>query len=155
MLAYRHAFHAGNHADVLKHLVLAQVLTHMAAKDKPYTLVDTHAGAGGYSLEGRYAQKTHESDSGIARLWGRADLPPALAHYVSLVREFKDDTNSIEVRRAIPVAIGECIRGAPVPGEVFETLKAALKSEDADLWRNAGMAIGKGQLTGAQAAALG
>ena len=76
MLAYRHAFHAGNHADVLKHLVLCEVLRHMAEKEKPFTLIDTHAGAGGYSLEGRYAQKTHESDGGIARLWGRDDLPP-------------------------------------------------------------------------------
>ena len=52
MLAYRHAFHAGNHADVLKHTVLTLVLRYMNAKDKPYRLVDTHAGAGGYSLEG-------------------------------------------------------------------------------------------------------
>jgi 23S rRNA (adenine2030-N6)-methyltransferase len=89
MLAYRHAFHAGNHADVLKHLVLSQVLVHMAEKDKPFTLVDTHAGAGGYSLEGRYAQKNAEHDSGIARLWGHErELPAALAHYVGLVRAF-------------------------------------------------------------------
>ena len=88
MLAYRHAFHAGNHADVLKHLVLAQVLVHMAAKDKPFTYIDTHAGAGGYSLESRYAQKNAESTGGIERLWSRDDLPAALAHYVSLVREF-------------------------------------------------------------------
>lgn len=53
MLAYRHAFHAGNHADVLKHLVLTRVLRYMGEKDKPYTLIDTHAGAGGYSVEGR------------------------------------------------------------------------------------------------------
>ena len=56
MLAYRHAFHAGNHADVLKHTMLALVLRHMNQKDKPYRLIDTHAGAGGYSLEGRFAQ---------------------------------------------------------------------------------------------------
>ena len=88
MLAYRHAFHAGNHADVLKHLVLAQVLTHMAAKDKPYTLIDTHAGAGGYSLEGRYAHTKDEFVGGIAKLYRRDDLPPALAAYVELVRQF-------------------------------------------------------------------
>ena len=88
MLAYRHAFHAGNHADVLKHLVLAQVLTHMAAKDKPYTLIDTHAGAGGYSLEGRYAHTKDEFVGGIAKLYHRDDLPPALAAYVELVRQF-------------------------------------------------------------------
>ena len=88
MFAYRHAFHAGNHADVLKHLVLAQVLTHMAAKDKPYTLVDTHAGAGGYSLEGRYAHTKDEFQSGIGKLWRRDDLPKSLAAYVTLVRRF-------------------------------------------------------------------
>jgi 23S rRNA (adenine2030-N6)-methyltransferase len=88
MLAYRHAFHAGNHADVLKHVVLAQVLVHMAAKEKAFLYIDTHAGAGGYSLESRYAQKNAESTSGIERLWNRDDLPAALAHYVALVREF-------------------------------------------------------------------
>ena len=88
MLAYRHAFHAGNHADVLKHLVLAQVLTYMGAKDKPYTLIDTHAGAGGYSLEGRYAHTKDEFVGGIAKLYDRNDLPKPLADYVALVREF-------------------------------------------------------------------
>jgi 23S rRNA (adenine2030-N6)-methyltransferase len=93
MLAYRHAFHAGNHADVLKHVVLAQVLVHMANKDKPFSYIDTHAGAGGYSLESRYAQKNAEAASGIERLWNRDDLPAALAHYVALVREFNGGGN--------------------------------------------------------------
>jgi 23S rRNA (adenine2030-N6)-methyltransferase len=88
MLAYRHAFHAGNHADVLKHTLLTRVLRHMNAKDKGYRLVDTHAGAGGYSLEGRYAQKKGEYEQGIARLWDRDDLPEAVADYVALVRRF-------------------------------------------------------------------
>ena len=93
MLAYRHAFHAGNHADVLKHIVLAQVLVHMAAKDKPFSYIDTHAGAGGYSLESRYAQKNAEASGGIERLWNRDDLPAAVAHYVALVREFNGGGN--------------------------------------------------------------
>ena len=88
MLAYRHAFHAGNHADVLKHLVLVQVLRYMNGKDKPYRFVDTHAGAGGYSLEGRYAQKKGEYERGIGLLWDRDDLPEPLADYVARVREF-------------------------------------------------------------------
>ena len=88
MLAYRHAFHAGNHADVLKHLTLMLVLRYMNGKDKPYRLVDTHAGAGGYSLEGRYAQKKGEFEQGIGRLWGRDDLPASVADYVELVRRF-------------------------------------------------------------------
>lgn len=91
MLAYRHAFHAGNHADVLKHIVLTKVLRYMNQKDKPYRLVDTHAGAGGYSLEGQYAQKKGEYLQGIARLWSRDDLPEAVADYVNLVKQFNPD----------------------------------------------------------------
>jgi 23S rRNA (adenine2030-N6)-methyltransferase len=91
MLAYRHAFHAGSHADVLKHLVLVEVLRYMTGKDKPFTLIDTHAGAGGYSLEGRYARKNAEYETGIGRLWAREDLPPQLADYVALVQRFNDD----------------------------------------------------------------
>ncbi len=91
MFAYRHAFHAGNHADVLKHTVLARVLCHMNAKPKPYRLIDTHAGAGGYSLESRYARQKAEFEQGIARLWDRHDLPPVLADYVELVRRFNPD----------------------------------------------------------------
>jgi len=91
MLAYRHAFHAGNHADVLKHIVLMLVLRYMNSKPKAYRFVDTHAGAGGYSLEGRYAQKKGEYERGIGRLWTRDDLPPVIADYVELVRRFNPD----------------------------------------------------------------
>jgi 23S rRNA (adenine2030-N6)-methyltransferase len=88
MLAYRHAFHAGNHADVLKHLCLVAVLRHMNQKDKGYRYVDTHAGAGGYSLQSDYANKRGEYTQGIAPLMGRDDLPPAVLDYVKLVRQF-------------------------------------------------------------------
>jgi 23S rRNA (adenine2030-N6)-methyltransferase len=96
MLAYRHAFHAGNHADVLKHLVLVQVLRRMAEKDKPFTVVDTHAGAGGYALDSSYARKKHEADGGIGALWNAADLPAALADYVRLVRDFNGGGSKLE-----------------------------------------------------------
>jgi 23S rRNA (adenine2030-N6)-methyltransferase len=86
MLSYRHAFHAGNHADVLKHLVLMLCIQHMNSKDKPYTLVDTHAGAGFYALDDEHAKRTGEYLDGIGRLWPRKDLPPALAEYVAVVR---------------------------------------------------------------------
>jgi 23S rRNA (adenine2030-N6)-methyltransferase len=91
MLAYRHAFHAGNHADVLKHVVLVAVLRHMALKEKGYRLVDTHAGAGGYSLDSPYARQRGEHADGIGRLWGRDDLPAPVADYVTLVRRFNGD----------------------------------------------------------------
>ena len=90
MLAYRHAFHAGNHADVLKHTVLALVLRYMNLKDKGWRYVDTHAGAGGYSLEGEYANKRGEYAQGIARLLEHGDLPAPLADLVALVRQFND-----------------------------------------------------------------
>jgi 23S rRNA (adenine2030-N6)-methyltransferase len=92
MLAYRHAFHAGNHADVLKHTVLALVLRHMNLKDKGWRCVDTHAGAGGYSLQGEYAQKRAEYEHGIGVLWEATSsgqvLPEPLADLVRLVRDF-------------------------------------------------------------------
>jgi 23S rRNA (adenine2030-N6)-methyltransferase len=91
MLAYRHAFHAGNHADVLKHIVLMLVLRHLATKDKGYRFVDTHGGAGGYSLLGRYARRNAEHDRGIGLLWTRDDLPATVADYVDLVRQFNPD----------------------------------------------------------------
>ena len=87
MLSYRHAFHAGNHADVLKHLVLMQLLDYFNQKDKPYWAIDTHAGAGVYALDTGYAMQNAEYQTGIARLLGRDDLPAALAAYVGLVRQ--------------------------------------------------------------------
>ena len=69
VLSYRHGFHAGNHADVLKHIVLAALLRHLALKDKPFRVVDTHAGAGWYRLDHTFAQKTGEWREGIGRIW--------------------------------------------------------------------------------------
>ncbi len=91
MLSYRHAFHAGNHADVLKHFVQLQILQYFNQKDKPYWAIDTHAGAGLYALDSGYATQNAEFQSGIARLIGRDDLPAALAEYVALVRGLNPD----------------------------------------------------------------
>jgi len=91
MLSYRHAFHAGNHADVLKHFLLVQLVRHLAQKDKPFWVVDTHAGAGLYSLEAGFATKLAEFADGIGRLWARSDLPAPLAEYVDLVRSLNPD----------------------------------------------------------------
>jgi len=91
MLSYRHAFHAGNHADVLKHLVLVQLVRYLAQKEKPFWVIDTHAGAGLYALDVGYATKLAEFETGIGKLWGRKDLPAPLAEYVKLVRELNPD----------------------------------------------------------------
>ena len=91
MLSYRHGFHAGNHADVLKHAVVVQLLRYLNKKDKSYWYIDTHAGAGVYSLRDGYAAKTSEFDTGIGRLWNEKNLPEALGDYVDEVRALNDD----------------------------------------------------------------
>ena len=74
---YRHAFHAGNFADVVKHAVLALLIERLQAKDTAFRVIDTHAGIGLYDLAGDEAARTGEWQSGIARLWG-AKRPPTL-----------------------------------------------------------------------------
>ena len=86
MFSYRHAFHAGNHADVLKHMVLVQLLAYLNQKDTAYMVIDTHAGAGVYTLDSEFASKSGEASEGIARLWSRKDLPEAVAAYVDEIR---------------------------------------------------------------------
>ncbi|MEN0037298.1 MAG: 23S rRNA (adenine(2030)-N(6))-methyltransferase RlmJ [Cellvibrio sp.] len=86
MLSYRHGFHAGNFADVLKHTVLVHMLDYMIQKDKPLRIIDTHAGAGVYKLNGPQAQKNREFDSGISQLWESGPQPKAVARFVEQVR---------------------------------------------------------------------
>lgn len=91
MFSYRHAFHAGNHADVLKHAILVHVLDYFNRKDAPYWVIDTHAGAGLYALDSDWANKNAEFADGVARLWNRTDLPPLLADYVERIRDYNPD----------------------------------------------------------------
>lgn len=93
MLSYQHGFHAGNFADVLKHLIMVRVLQYLTQKDKPLFYLDTHAASGAYRLDTMMAQKNGEYLNGIAKLWRRDDLPPALAEYVRLVREFNGSSD--------------------------------------------------------------
>lgn len=86
MLGYRHAFHAGNHADVLKHLVLIHALRSLQRKPAALCCIDTHAGAGSYDLSGRDAQKNAEYAGGIDRLWRAASLPEPCGPYLECVR---------------------------------------------------------------------
>lgn len=86
MHSYRHAFHAGNHGDVLKHAVLVHLLQYLRQKDAPFWYIDTHAGAGGYVLDRGYAAKRKEYATGIQRIWQRKDLPESLRDYVAIVR---------------------------------------------------------------------
>ncbi len=93
MFSYRHAFHAGNHADVLKHTVLLAILRHMVQKDTPMTVFDTHAGAGLYRLDGDYAQTSAEAAEGYLKLVSSATpapVAPALQDYLDLVASFNN-----------------------------------------------------------------
>ena len=91
MLSYRHSFHAGNPADIIKHLVLANVLEYMARKDKPFDYIDTHSGAGLFELSSRDAQKTQEYLDGIAKLWHYTGSNSAIIDFVSLVQSFNEE----------------------------------------------------------------
>lgn len=91
MLAYRHLFHAGNFADVFKHALLVRLLLALGRKDKPFCYLDTHAGLGRYDLSHPWAQKLAEWREGIGRLWGRRDIPGALAPYLEAVRAENPD----------------------------------------------------------------
>lgn len=86
MLSYRHSFHAGNHADVLKHLVLTLILDSLKQKEKGFFYLDTHSGVGRYSLLSAESEKTGEYLEGIARLWERDDLPEEVARYVAEIK---------------------------------------------------------------------
>lgn len=87
MLSYRHAFHAGNFADVLKHLVLLRALEALRRKDKPFFALDTHGGAGLYDLQAAAASRNREFETGIAALASGAGPPPEVEAYLCLVRQ--------------------------------------------------------------------
>jgi 23S rRNA (adenine2030-N6)-methyltransferase len=126
MFSYRHAFHAGNHADVLKHTVLMAMLRHLTEKDAALTVLDTHAGAGLYRLDGDYAQTSGEAADGIVRLArlrqpdaqlseaaGKivADgLAPALQAYLEMVGSF-NSKGSLRVYPGSPFIIQRLLGG--------------------------------------------
>ena len=85
---YRHAFHAGNHADVLKHAVLLFCLEALKRKPTPFAVLDTHAGRGIYDLSGTEAGRSPEWRDGVARLWDWPETPPLITHYLAAIRRF-------------------------------------------------------------------
>ncbi|TPW32063.1 23S rRNA (adenine(2030)-N(6))-methyltransferase RlmJ [Pararhizobium mangrovi] len=109
---YRHVYHAGNFADVLKHLVLARVVRYLQRKEKPFRILDTHAGCGRYDLTGEKAQRTGEWREGIGRLM-TADLPakPAelAAPYLDVVRGM-NPTGAIEAYPGSPLLARRLMR---------------------------------------------
>jgi 23S rRNA (adenine2030-N6)-methyltransferase len=129
LLSYRHAFHAGNFADVLKHSVLTLVLEYMTRKDKGFTYIDSHSGAGMYSLNDEYAQKTGEYKNGIAKIITVKDdknFPESLVPYLELISDLttrnnfersversiqnKTENNELEVYPGSPGIAKACMR---------------------------------------------
>ncbi len=91
MFSYRHAFHAGNHADVLKHAILVQILDYFNRKDAPYWVIDTHAGAGLYALDGEWAGQSGEVVDGLDRLLGAPRPPELVTRYLRAIQDFNPD----------------------------------------------------------------
>ncbi len=117
MFSYRHAFHAGNHADVLKHTILIATLRHLMQKEAGITLVDTHAGAGLYRLDGDYTETGGEAKDGVVKLMAAlrpAGLPvqpaaPAIDDYLDLVASF-NPSGALRVYPGSPFVMHQLLR---------------------------------------------
>lgn len=94
MLSYRHGFHAGNHADVLKHMVLCLLLRALNDKDKPYTVIDTHAGAGLYDMTSAFARKNSEFNTGWLKIADNATLQELVPEYYESYAKAQNEPNA-------------------------------------------------------------
>ena len=94
MLSYRHSFHAGNFADVLKHIVLVEILEHLRRKPKPFDYIDTHAGCGLYSLDSDNATALAEHETGISALEPHRAGLPELGRYFDVIDGYRADANN-------------------------------------------------------------
>lgn len=99
---YRHGFHAGNFADVHKHIVLTAIVDYLAQKDSAFCVLDTHGGRGSYDLTTGQAERTREYIEGIAKLWQSQDAPPLTRRYLALVRAFNLERSGKEALFAYP-----------------------------------------------------
>ncbi len=102
MLSYRHSFHAGNHADVLKHITLSLVLRYMQNKDKPLIYIDTHAGRGSYNLSCKEAQKTGEFHDGIEKLLNNKQIKTLIPDYYQCIKQLNSFDKSSEKQSISP-----------------------------------------------------
>lgn len=95
MLSYRHGYHAGNHADVLKHMILCLVLRSLNQKDKPYSVIDTHAGAGVYALNSVFASKNKEYLDGINKIISNKKLRELVPEYYDVIKSINENDNEV------------------------------------------------------------
>lgn len=118
MLSYRHGFHAGNHADVIKHLIYQYTLEYMAKKNKPFSIIDTHSGAGAYKLADEFADKNKEYETGIGKLWHLQNAPEAVANYVEAVKRFNAESEFAELT-VYPGSPWFALDSIPLEGKTF------------------------------------
>lgn len=133
MLSYQHIFHAGNHADLLKHSVLIQVLEALNKKEKPYTFFDTHAASGLYDLKDNRSLKTGEASKGIVQFADKADMPQAFADYVTFVQKYLKDSlypGSPEIERSFMRKQDTLILSELHPQEIENLRHNMKKGED-------------------------
>ena len=123
MLSYLHGYHAGNHADVLKHVVLLAMLGQLTSKDKPLRFIDTHAGAGGHDLRSAAAQKNREYRDGVGKLWNAADAPAPVARWLEHVRRYNDGAQKLVRYPGSPWLARETLR--PIDSLYFFELHPA------------------------------
>lgn len=110
MLSYRHSFHAGNHADVLKHIVLMLIIESLQQKEKGFYYLDTHAGVGRYRLFSEESEKTAEFEEGIGRLWQCDDLPEEVARYIKLIKKFNYGGKELRYYAGSPLIAATMLR---------------------------------------------
>lgn len=110
MLSYRHAFHAGNFADVLKHSTLYLVIDYFCHKDKGFSYIDSHSGAGIYRLLDEYAQKTGEYKNGIEKIIKQNDLPEDLIDYCNLINKLNTTQNQLTLYPGSPGIAKQLLR---------------------------------------------
>ena len=108
MLSYRHGFHAGNFADVLKHCVQMEIISYLQKKDTPFDYIDTHGGAGFYSLGSEMARKNSEYITGIGRLYNQCDLP-GLQDYLALITGLNQESG-LKFYPGSPLIAAEMLR---------------------------------------------
>ncbi len=109
MLSYRHSYHAGNHADVLKHTVQSLILEALKVKDKAFVYHDTHSGAGRYDLTSAQAEKTGEYSEGIGRLWAK-QTPALLEPYLSAIKALNPDPDTLRYYPGSPMLAKQLCR---------------------------------------------
>lgn len=136
---YRHIFHAGNFADVFKHMVLSLLIKALKRKDTAFCYLDTHAGTGLYNLYAEAAQKTKEFNNGIGRIMGLTNSPPLISEYESIIRKLNTQ-NNLQFYPGSPLIAQSLLR------EQDKMILCELHQTDVDqlkqnLWRDKRVAI--------------